>query len=64
MNDFDRLLELQLREMLDPVVGRRPPVRGQRSKRPAEPVIVSVPAPVELVPEPVPVIAAAPVALP
>ncbi|HVH63713.1 MAG TPA: hypothetical protein VNA65_08935 [Candidatus Dormibacteraeota bacterium] len=61
MNDFDRLLELQLREMLDPVAGQRPPTRGQRSKKPAEPLIVVLPAPVELAAEPIPVIAAGPV---
>lgn len=27
MNDFDRLLEIKLRQMLDPVVATRPPTR-------------------------------------
>ena len=36
MNDFDRLLELRLRNMLDPVVAARPPVRRGRLKRSQE----------------------------
>jgi hypothetical protein len=39
MNDFDRLLELGLRYMLDPVVAARPPVRMGRQKRSQEPVL-------------------------
>ena len=33
MNDFDRFLELQLRNMLDPVAASRPPDRGGRHER-------------------------------
>jgi hypothetical protein len=34
MNDFDRVLELRLRHLLDPVVASQPPVRrGRLSKR-------------------------------
>jgi hypothetical protein len=41
MNDFDRLLELGLRYMLDPVVAVRPPVRrGRRQRSPAPLLIV------------------------
>lgn len=39
MNDFDRLLELRLRHMLDPVVTARPPVRRGRLKRSQEPTL-------------------------
>ena len=38
MNEFDRLLETQLRRMLDPVVAIKPPVRGRRQKAP-EPIL-------------------------
>ena len=33
MKDFDRFLEFELRKMLDPVVGTRPPARKRREKR-------------------------------
>lgn len=39
MNDFDRFLETQLRQMLDPVVATQPPGRARRRKA-GEPVIV------------------------
>jgi hypothetical protein len=32
MNDFDRLLEIKLRQMLDPVVAVQPPRRGGLKK--------------------------------
>jgi hypothetical protein len=35
MNDFDRVLEIRLRQMLDPVVATRPPTRrGKRDRKP------------------------------
>ena len=37
MNDFDRFLEQELRQMLDPVVAAVPPARGERLRRPPEP---------------------------
>ena len=57
MNDFDRYLEIKLRDMLDPVVGVQPPARGLKDlRRPAielvgetvqvpvaEPVVVTLP---------------------
>lgn len=56
MKDFDRLLELRLRQMLDPVVAQKPPAR-RRTKKPAE-TVVAIPAPsAELAPEAIPVIA-------
>ena len=52
MNDFDRYLELNLRDMLDPVVGGRPPARDFKDgRRPA----------IELVGESVPVAVVEPV---
>jgi hypothetical protein len=48
MNDFDRLLELKLRQMLDPVVAGRPPSRRGRLSRPQKPILAVVKAAVEL----------------
>ena len=42
MNDFDRFLELTLRQMLDPVVARRPPMRRGHLGGPVEPVRVDL----------------------
>ena len=50
MNDFDRFLELKLRDMLDPVVAVQPPRRRRRQRQPvlavlppaADPVAESV----------------------
>jgi len=41
MNDFDRYLELELRDLLDPITGTRPPARRGRGT----PVLTVVPAP-------------------
>jgi hypothetical protein len=41
MNDFDRFLEIELREMLDPVVATQPPRRGGR-KNASRPVLTVV----------------------
>jgi len=56
MNDFDRFLELKLRQMLDPVVATPPPAR-RRAKRSPRPVLAveSAPAVIEAVPVTVPV---------
>lgn len=44
MNDFDRVLEIRLRQMLDPVVATRPPTpRGKRDRKP----YLAVLAPIE-----------------
>jgi hypothetical protein len=57
MNDFDRLLDVQLRHMLDPVVATpAPPRRGRhpRAGRPILAVIASIELPSEAIPvEPV-----------
>ena len=55
MNDFDTLLEQDLRRMLDPVVARRPPSRRRPVSR--QKALTIQPAPVELAAEPVPVTA-------
>jgi hypothetical protein len=56
MNDFDRFLELKLRQMLDPVVAAPPPAR-RRAKRSPKPILAVEPAPVafEVLPIAVPV---------
>lgn len=60
MNDFDTYLEIELKDLLDPVVARRPPTRKGRSDRAGVPPIV-----VEtLVPEAVPVVEPVVVAFP
>jgi len=62
MNDFDILLERKLRQMLDPVVAQRPPVRRGRLNRTDITLVIS--PKVELAVEPIavvsPVIAPAP----
>jgi hypothetical protein len=50
---FDMFLERELRQMLDPVVGAKPPARGGRLKGRPEPVLTLEPA-VETVPVAVP----------
>ena len=55
MDDFDRLLELKLRRMLDPVVAAVPPIRGGKRKRTAQFVLAPEPPHVELVVEAIPV---------
>jgi hypothetical protein len=39
MNDFDRLLEMKLRHLLDPVVAGRPPARRARQHRPQHAIL-------------------------
>jgi len=57
MNDFDRFLELKLREMLDPVVEVQPPARDVKGVRQPAIELVAEPisVPVEPVAVPVPV---------
>jgi hypothetical protein len=43
MNDFDRFLEFELRQMLDPVVSSGAPRRGRRRKDTPPLVIVTSP---------------------
>jgi hypothetical protein len=46
MNDFDRSLELELRQLLDPVVTSKPPAR-RGSKATDRPIVVLLQAAVE-----------------
>ena len=50
MNDFDQILELKLRQMLDPVVACPPPARGRRVKRSRRPILAVEPGPLEAMP--------------
>jgi hypothetical protein len=56
MNDFDRFLEQELRQMLDSVVAAKPPIRGKRLRRSPEPTLALEPM-VEPAPATVPVAA-------
>jgi len=58
MNDFDQILELKLRQMLDPVVASPAPARGRRDTRSRRPILTLQPVPLEVVPVAVPVISA------
>jgi hypothetical protein len=55
MNDFDRFLEFELRQMLDPVVRPRAP-RRRRPKRTGSPFLAVISAPLDLVAEVVPAV--------
>jgi hypothetical protein len=55
MNDFDRFLEFELRQMLDPVVRPRAP-RRRRPKRTDSPFLAVISAPLDLVAEVVPAV--------
>ena len=46
MNDFDRLLQIELRQMLDPVVSSRVPRRGRREQS-GSPLLAVILAPLE-----------------
>lgn len=60
MDDFDRLLEIRLRLMLDGVVATKPPTRRGRLKR--LPLVAAVEAPLALAAQAMPVVE--PVAVP
>jgi hypothetical protein len=55
MNDFDRYLERELRQMLDPVVTSGAPRRRRRTGS-GLPLLAVVKAPIELVAEALPVV--------
>jgi hypothetical protein len=48
MNDFDRFLEFELRQMLDPVVFSGTPRRRTRKKANQRPLLAVVKAPLDL----------------
>jgi hypothetical protein len=52
MNDFDAVLEIRLRHLLDPVVASRPPRRG-RASRTRRPTLTVQPGGLQLSPEPI-----------
>ncbi len=69
MNDFDRFLVLELRQMLDPVVATPAPSRRRRRPDARPSIVLSVEAaPIELAPEAIsvdePIVATVPVAGP
>jgi hypothetical protein len=61
MNDFDRFLELKLRQMLDPVVARRPPSPRGRL-RPEKPILAVIELSAEVIPAVEPAVVTVPVA--
>ena len=63
MNDFDQILELKLRHLLDPIVASRPPARRARQKRPQPSILTVDGVGIELA-EAIPVVEPVVVALP
>ena len=61
MNDFDRYIEFELRQMLDPVIATKPPSRGSR-KSAGSPLLAVVSASIDIVVDAMP--AAEPVIVP
>lgn len=55
MNDFDRYLEFELRQILDPVVATKPPRRGGR-KSAGSPFLAVVSASIDLVVDAMPAV--------
>jgi hypothetical protein len=55
MNDFDRYLEFELRQMLDPVVATKAPRRGNR-KSAGSPLLAVVAASIEAVADAMPAV--------
>ena len=56
MNEFDRFLNFELRQLLDPVVASRAPQRVRPKGGSGSPLLVVVTAPIELVAEALPVV--------
>ena len=54
MNDFDSVLELRLKHLLDPVVATLPPAK--RGRRPRRPILTVGSAGIEFVVEAIPVV--------
>jgi len=64
MNDFDQILELKLRDLLDPVVAGRPPARRARQAKPHQPILTVERVGIGLAAEPIPVVEEVVVTLP
>jgi hypothetical protein len=64
MDDFDALLELRLRLLLDPVVASRPPTRRGRPDGRRRPILTVNSARIELAAETIPVVEPVAVTLP
>jgi len=62
MNDFDSVLELRLKHLLDPVVATVPPSR--RGRRPRRPILTVESAGVEFVVEAIPIVVVEPAVAP
>lgn len=60
MNDFDRFIEFELRQMLEPVVASGAPRRRRRNSS-GSPLLAVVKAPIELVAEVLPAVEPVPV---
>lgn len=56
VNDFDRLVEFELKRILDPVAASRVPQRRSRAKGECAPFLALAPAPMELAPEAIAVV--------
>lgn len=64
MNDFDRFLVLELREMLDPVVATPAPRRRSRRPDARISIVVAAEAPIDLAAEAIPAVEPFAVAVP
>jgi hypothetical protein len=63
MNDFDQVLELQLRHMLDPVVATSAPTRRSRRTKARKPIL-AVEASIDLAADVIPAVEPVPVTVP
>ena len=64
MNDFDQILELELRRLLDPIVAGQPPARRARRKKPQQPMLTIERVGVALAADAIPVLEPVVVAVP
>jgi len=64
MNDFDQILELKLRHLLDPVVAGLPPSRRARQAKPQQPILTVERLGIDLLAEAIPVVEPVVVTLP
>jgi hypothetical protein len=64
MNDFEQILELELRRLLDPIVAGQPPARRARQKKPRQPILTVERVGIALAADAIPVIEPVVVAVP